>query len=205
MAQSYPTPDQKKLSQIDADSDIHQFRDLVHHNDDDDDLYHFEKAIAVKRLLEEKQLQAWVTVQAGIQTPVCEQVTGAYITDNCGTILVEKTGLDNIALTEIDLCAIFNELASGIEEKRYTVMIERLVNGMAFDTYEVMTRDWHAFAAISYCFFDVIDGINKEAGDLIPFSIEQKLRMLSVRDSEFAIALNDRVEYKLVSVDITKD
>ena len=110
MAQSYPTPDQKKLSQIDADSDIHQFRDLVHHNDDDDDLYHFEKAIAVKRLLEEKQLQAWVTVQAGIQTPVCEQVTGAYITDNCGTILVEKTGLDNIALTEIDLCAIFNEL-----------------------------------------------------------------------------------------------
>lgn len=201
MAQSYPTPDQKKLSSVDNNYElIYSFNELVHH----DDLYHYEKAIAVKSLLKEKQLQAWVSA-GNKNTPLCSHVTAAYITDHCGTILVEKTGLGNKNLTEIDLCAIFNELASGIEEKRYTVMIERLVNGMAFDTYEVMTRDWHAFAAISYCFFDVIDGINKEAGDLIPFSIEQKLRMLSVRDSEFAIALNDRVEYKLVSVDITKD
>ena len=211
MTQTYPTPNQKQLSQLGADVDIHQFHEVVHHDDDDADLYHFDKAIEVKRILQEKQLQAWVTVESGIQTPVCQQVTRAYITDNCGTILVESADMTDKYLTEMDICAIFNELASSIEQKRYTVVIERLTDGRAFDTYEVMTRDWHAFAAISYCFFDAIDGINNEAGDLTPSSVEQKLRMasLGVRmahmpATDFIVAVDDGVDYRMVSVDITK-
>lgn len=214
MTQTYPAPDQKQLSQLTAEVNIHQFKEVVHHEDDDADLYHFDKAIEVKRILQEKQLQAWVTVESGIQTPVCQcqQVTRAYITDNCGTILVESADLTDKHLTETDLCAIFNELASSIEQKRYTVVIERLVDGEAWHTYEVMTRDWHAFAAMSYCFFDAIDGINNEAGDLTPSSVEQKLRMASLvvrmthmPATDFVVAVSDKVDYRMVSVGITKE
>ena len=233
MENTYPTADQKKLSQLDPKMDVFKFSEISSPSESASCKLDQAK---IETELSAKQIQAWVTAPAGFIPPQYKQMTGAYITDHCGTIIAEKTGLSGELLTEDDLCAVFVTLIDSIKKSNYVVRLNRRMaveeqgdvtaleqgdgqaitavsaEGVSLDliddnpasrTYELKTSDWHAFAAISYCFGTLIDLLDKES--LTPSDVERKLRLLSLEEKDFVIRVNEKAEYQMVSVSIASD
>ena len=115
-----------------------------------------------------KKIDVWLAVPVATKELDIKDVVGIYITDLCGTIILNHI-LDYQA-SLIDVCCEAESMAHSIKKKTYEVTIHRLSDGVAAEQHSVTTSDYHPLQAIESSFIGLLD----ESKKVLPSNVSQK-------------------------------